>query len=124
MEMKRAEILFGKYILKNFIYQKLLSGFSKNKSNLFFFFNLFIKIRVPRMKVSSVFGGKLKGSDFSNESRVQVRSNGNNCVSRDTKDSSNEEQQDSGCPFNRQHIIRSNYMGKSIEAKKKVSKIK
>ncbi|KAG6796368.1 cholecystokinin receptor-like [Apis mellifera caucasica] len=78
------------------------------------------RIRVPRMKVSSVFGGKLKGSDFSNESRVQVRSNGNNCVSRDTKDSSNEEQQDSGCPFNRQHIIRSNYMGKSIEAKKKV----
>lgn len=97
----------------------MIDRFSKIK----FFLNLFIKIRVPRMKVSSVFGGKLKGSDFPNESRVQVRSNGNNCVSRDTKDSSNEEQQDSGYPFNRQHIIRSNYMGKSIEAKKKVSKI-
>ncbi|PBC32208.1 Cholecystokinin receptor type A [Apis cerana cerana] len=92
---------------------------SRRWQTQFHAYKMIAVIRVPRMKVSSVFGGKLKGSDFSNESRVQVRSNGNNCVSRDTKDSSNEEQQDSGCPFNRQHIIRSNYMGKSIEAKKK-----
>ncbi|XP_017752765.1 PREDICTED: cholecystokinin receptor type A-like [Eufriesea mexicana] len=77
------------------------------------------RVRVPR-GISRVLTGKCQGPDFSHESGVQVRSNGSSCLSRDIKDSSSEEQQDSNCPFSRQHVIRSNYMGKSIEAKKKV----
>ncbi|KYM85204.1 Cholecystokinin receptor [Atta colombica] len=49
-----------------------------------------------------------------------IRANGSGCLTRDTKDIANEDQQDSPCPLTRQHVIRSNYMGKSIEAKKKV----
>ncbi|EZA56385.1 Cholecystokinin receptor [Ooceraea biroi] len=52
--------------------------------------------------------------------RIQIRANGSGCLTRETKDNSNEDQQNSICPLSRQHVIRSNYMGKSIEAKKKV----
>ncbi|CAL7951301.1 unnamed protein product [Xylocopa violacea] len=78
------------------------------------------RVRVPRTRVSRVLGGKCQGSDYFHESRIQDRSNGNTCPSRDIKDLIGEEQQNSSCPFNRQHVIRSNYVGKSIEAKKKV----
>ncbi|XP_076754009.1 cholecystokinin receptor type A isoform X2 [Xylocopa sonorina] len=78
------------------------------------------RVRLPRTRVSRILGGKCQGSDFFHESRIQDRSNGSICTSGDTKDFTSEEQQNSSCPFNRQHVIRSNYMGKSIEAKKKV----
>ncbi|XP_020282458.1 cholecystokinin receptor type A-like isoform X2 [Pseudomyrmex gracilis] len=52
-------------------------------------------------------------------SRIQIRANGSSCLTRDTKEITDEHQQDS-CPLSRRHVIRSNYMGKSIEAKKKV----
>ncbi|KOX75256.1 Cholecystokinin receptor type A [Melipona quadrifasciata] len=81
--------------------------------------NLFKKVRVPRTRISRVFGGKCQGPDYSHESGVQVRSNGSNCLSRDLKDPACEEQQDTAYSFNRQHVIRSNYIGKSVEAKKK-----
>lgn len=77
------------------------------------------RVRVPRARVSRVLTGKCHGSDFPHESRIQVRTNGSNCLTRSTKESIDEEQ-DSNCPFSRRHVIRSNYMGKSIEAKKKV----
>ncbi|XP_043525872.1 gastrin/cholecystokinin type B receptor-like isoform X2 [Frieseomelitta varia] len=78
------------------------------------------RVRVPRMRISRVFGGKCQGPDYSHESGVQVPSNGSNCLSRDLKDPGCEEQQDTAYSFNRQHVIRSNYIGKSVEAKKKV----
>ncbi|XP_076548373.1 cholecystokinin receptor type A [Osmia lignaria lignaria] len=78
------------------------------------------RVRVPRTRVSRDFARKCQESDFSHESREQVRTNGTNCLSRDTEDNSVREKQNSACPFARQHVIRSNYMGKSIEAKKKV----
>ncbi|XP_077280998.1 cholecystokinin receptor type A isoform X3 [Temnothorax americanus] len=56
----------------------------------------------------------------SRASRIQIRANGSGCLRRDAKDIANEDQQDPPCPLTRQHVIRSNYMGKSIEAKKKV----
>lgn len=65
--------------------------------------------------------GKCHSTDLSQTSRIQIRANGSGCLTRDTKDIANEDQQDSPCPLTRhQHVIRSNYMGKSIEAKKKV----
>ncbi|XP_076162819.1 cholecystokinin receptor type A [Ptiloglossa arizonensis] len=78
------------------------------------------RVRIPRTRLSRVLSGKCHGPDFSHESRIQIRTNGSHCLTRDTKDSISEEQQDSNCPFGRQHAIRSNYVGKSIEAKKKV----
>ncbi|XP_029155607.1 cholecystokinin receptor-like isoform X1 [Nylanderia fulva] len=79
------------------------------------------KVRSPRTVVSRVLlTDKCHGTDLSQGSRIQIRANGSNCLTRDTKDLPNEDQQDSTCPFSRQHVIRSNYMGKSIEAKKKV----
>ncbi|XP_076242880.1 cholecystokinin receptor type A isoform X2 [Calliopsis andreniformis] len=77
------------------------------------------RVRVPRTKVSRVLAGKCHGSDFAHESRIQVRTNSSSCLARSTKEFVDEEQ-DSSCPFSRRHVIRSNYMGKSIEAKKKV----
>ncbi|XP_072753998.1 cholecystokinin receptor type A isoform X3 [Anoplolepis gracilipes] len=65
------------------------------------------------------FQGTPQGAP-SRGSRIQIRANGSGCLTRDTKDVANEDQQDSTCPLSRQHVIRSNYMGKSIEAKKKV----
>nr|XP_003700734.2 PREDICTED: cholecystokinin receptor type A-like isoform X1 [Megachile rotundata] len=78
------------------------------------------KGRVPRTRIARDPGGNCQGSEFSHESGQQVRSNGSNCLSRNTEDNSVREKQNSTCPFSRQHVIRSNYMGKSIEAKKKV----
>ncbi|KAG5332191.1 CCKAR protein, partial [Acromyrmex heyeri] len=78
------------------------------------------KMRLPRTVVSRVLTGKCHGTDLSQASRIQIRANGSGCLTRDTKDIANEDQQDSPCPLTRQHVIRSNYMGKSIEAKKKV----
>lgn len=78
------------------------------------------KVRLPRTAVSRVLTDKCHGTDLSQGSRIQIRANGSGCLTRDTKDVANEDQQDSTCPFSRQHVIRSNYMGKSIEAKKKV----
>ncbi|KAL6267716.1 hypothetical protein P5V15_000787 [Pogonomyrmex californicus] len=78
------------------------------------------RVRLPRTMVSRVFTGRCHGTDLSQNSRIQIRTNGSGCLTRDTKDISNEDQQDSTCPLSRQHVIRSNYMGKSIEAKKKV----
>lgn len=78
------------------------------------------KVRLPRTVVSRVLTGKCHGTDLSQASRIQIRANGSGCLARDTKDIINEDQQDSPCPLTRQHVIRSNYMGKSIEAKKKV----
>ncbi|XP_015434702.1 PREDICTED: cholecystokinin receptor type A-like [Dufourea novaeangliae] len=78
------------------------------------------KVRVPRTGVSRVMSGKCQGSECPPESRIQVRSNGSSYLTRDANESISEEQQDSGYPFGRQHAIRSNYVGKSIEAKKKV----
>lgn len=69
--------------------------------------------------VSRVFTGKCHSTDLSQTSRIQIRANGSGCLTRGTKDIAND-QQDSPCPLTRQHVIRSNYMGKSIEAKKKV----
>ncbi|XP_076686410.1 cholecystokinin receptor type A [Andrena cerasifolii] len=77
-------------------------------------------VRIPRTRISRVLTGKCHGADFPQESRIKVRTNGSSCVARNTKDSNSEEQQDSSCPLGRRHVIRSNYMGKSIEAKKKV----
>ncbi|XP_053990016.1 cholecystokinin receptor type A-like isoform X1 [Hylaeus volcanicus] len=77
-------------------------------------------VRIPRTRFSRVLSGKFQAADFSHESRIQIRTNGSNCSASDTKETINESQQDSGCPFSRQHAIRSNYVGKSIEAKKKV----
>ena len=86
-----------------------------------FLFLLFQKkVRLPRTVVSRVLTGKYHGTDLSQASRIQIRANGSGCLTRDTKDIANEDQQDSPCPLTRQHVIRSNYMGKSIEAKKKV----
>lgn len=70
--------------------------------------------------VSRVLTSKCHGTDLSQGSRIQIRANGSGCLTRDTKDIVNEDHQDSTCPLNRQHVIRSNYMAKSIEAKKKV----
>ncbi|XP_067212567.1 cholecystokinin receptor type A-like isoform X1 [Linepithema humile] len=78
------------------------------------------RVRLPRTVVSRVLTGKCHGTDLSQGSRIQIRANGSGCLTRDTKDIVNEDHQDSTCPLNRQHVIRSNYMGKSIEAKKKV----
>ncbi|XP_072753997.1 cholecystokinin receptor type A isoform X2 [Anoplolepis gracilipes] len=78
------------------------------------------RVRLPRTVVSRVFTDKCHGTDLSQGSRIQIRANGSGCLTRDTKDVANEDQQDSTCPLSRQHVIRSNYMGKSIEAKKKV----
>ncbi|KOC64029.1 Cholecystokinin receptor type A [Habropoda laboriosa] len=104
---------------------RLRRGFSSSSHGYFqaneiidFFFPQ--KVRVPRTRTSKALAGKCQAPDFSHESRLQVRSNGSSCLSKHTKVSINVDQQDSGCPFNRQHVIRSNYMGKSIEAKKKV----
>ncbi|EFN67222.1 Gastrin/cholecystokinin type B receptor [Camponotus floridanus] len=78
------------------------------------------RVRLPRTVVSRVLTDKCHGTDLSQGSRIQIRANGSGCLTRDTKDVVNEDQQDSTCPLSRQHVIRSNYMGKSIEAKKKV----
>ncbi|XP_032664503.1 cholecystokinin receptor-like isoform X2 [Odontomachus brunneus] len=78
------------------------------------------KVRLQRTVVSRVLAGKCHGTDLPQRSRIQIRANGSECLVRDGKDTANEDQQDSICPLSRQHIIRSNYMGKSIEAKKKV----
>lgn len=78
------------------------------------------KVRLSRTAVSRVLTDKCHGTDLSQGSRIQIRANGSGCLTRDTKDVTNEDQQDSTCPLSRQHVIRSNYMGKSIEAKKKV----
>ncbi|XP_070152239.1 cholecystokinin receptor type A isoform X1 [Polyergus mexicanus] len=78
------------------------------------------RVRLPRTAVSRVLTDKCHGTDLSQGSRIQIRANGSGCLTRDKKDVANEDQQDSICPFSRQHVIRSNYMGKSIEAKKKV----
>ncbi|KYQ56373.1 Cholecystokinin receptor [Trachymyrmex zeteki] len=87
----------------------------------FRFFLLFRKkVRLPRTVVSKVLTGKCHSTDLSQASRIQIRANGSGCLTRDTKDIANEDQQDSPCPLTRQHVIRSNYMAKSIEAKKKV----
>ncbi|TGZ52850.1 Cholecystokinin receptor type A [Temnothorax longispinosus] len=68
-----------------------------------------------------VLTGKCHSTDLSQASRIQIRANGSGCLRRDAKDIANEDQQDLPCPLTRQHVIRSNYMGKSIEAKKKRS---
>ncbi|KAL6440478.1 hypothetical protein ACFW04_003181 [Cataglyphis niger] len=78
------------------------------------------RVRLSRTAVSRVLTDKCHGTDLSQGSRIQIRANGSGCLTRDTKDVANEDQQDSTCPLSRQHVIRSNYMGKSIEAKKKV----
>ncbi|XP_026673505.1 cholecystokinin receptor type A-like isoform X2 [Ceratina calcarata] len=78
------------------------------------------RTRMQRPKVSRVLARKCERSDFSHETRVPARGNDGNCLSRDAKDSTNEEQQNTSYSFDRQHAIRSNYMTKSIEAKKKV----
>ncbi|XP_077280997.1 cholecystokinin receptor type A isoform X2 [Temnothorax americanus] len=78
------------------------------------------RVRLPRTVVSRVLTGKCHSTDFSQASRIQIRANGSGCLRRDAKDIANEDQQDPPCPLTRQHVIRSNYMGKSIEAKKKV----
>ncbi|XP_071631806.1 cholecystokinin receptor type A isoform X1 [Temnothorax longispinosus] len=78
------------------------------------------KVRLPRTVVSRVLTGKCHSTDLSQASRIQIRANGSGCLRRDAKDIANEDQQDLPCPLTRQHVIRSNYMGKSIEAKKKV----
>lgn len=70
--------------------------------------------------VSRVLTGKCHGTDLPQASRIQIRANGSGCLTRDTKGIANVDQQDFPCPLTRQHVIRSNYMGKSIEAKKKV----
>lgn len=76
-------------------------------------------MRLPRTAVSRVLTSKCHGTDLSQGSRIQIRANGSSCLTRDTKEITDEHQQDS-CPLSRRHAIRSNYMGKSIEAKKKV----
>ncbi|XP_011138010.1 cholecystokinin receptor [Harpegnathos saltator] len=78
------------------------------------------RVRLQRTVVSRVLTGKCHGTDLPQRSRIQIRANGSECLVRDGKDTANEDQQDSICPLSRQHMIRSNYMGKSIEAKKKV----
>ncbi|XP_043264043.1 cholecystokinin receptor-like, partial [Colletes gigas] len=72
------------------------------------------KVRIQRTRFSRILAGKCQRSDFSHESRIQIRSNGSNYSAKDIS----EDQQE--CPLGRQHAIRSNYVGKSIEAKKKV----
>ncbi|XP_026828905.1 cholecystokinin receptor isoform X2 [Ooceraea biroi] len=78
------------------------------------------RVRLPRTMVSRVLTGNCHRTDLSQGPRIQIRANGSGCLTRETKDNSNEDQQNSICPLSRQHVIRSNYMGKSIEAKKKV----
>ncbi|XP_076636547.1 cholecystokinin receptor type A isoform X2 [Colletes latitarsis] len=75
------------------------------------------RVRVQRTRLSRILSGKCQRSDFPHESRIQIRSNGSNYSAKDSKDISEDQQE---CPFGRQHAIRSNYVGKSIEAKKKV----
>ncbi|CAK9816450.1 Cholecystokinin receptor [Anthophora quadrimaculata] len=102
---------------------RLRRGFSSSSSHGYFqgaLRGVPSRVRVQRLRASKAAAGKCQAPDFSHESRLKVRSNGSSCLSADTKDSINEDQQDSRCPFSRQHVIRSNYMGKSIEAKKKV----
>lgn len=91
-----------------------------NRDIAFFFLLFRKKVRLPRTVVSKVLTGKCHSTDLSQASRIQIRANGSGCLTRDTKDIANEDQQDSPCPLTRQHVIRSNYMAKSIEAKKKV----
>ncbi|XP_078046817.1 cholecystokinin receptor type A [Augochlora pura] len=78
------------------------------------------RFRIPRSRISRTPSGKCQGPEYPLELRTQIRSNGNSYLTRDTADTINEEQQECSSPFSRQHAIRSNYMGKSIEAKKKV----
>ncbi|XP_036139814.1 cholecystokinin receptor isoform X2 [Monomorium pharaonis] len=78
------------------------------------------RVRLPRTVVSRVLPGKCHGTDLSQTSRIQIQANGSGCLTRGTKDIANEDQQDLPCRLTRQQVIRSNYMGKSIEAKKKV----
>ncbi|KAH0955954.1 hypothetical protein HN011_008374 [Eciton burchellii] len=71
------------------------------------------KVRLPRTVVSRVLTDNCHGTDLSQG--IQIRANGSGCLTKGSED-----QQKPICPFSRQHVIRSNYMGKSIEAKKKV----
>ncbi|KAK2585116.1 hypothetical protein KPH14_008627 [Odynerus spinipes] len=90
------------------------------------------RVRVPqRMRIGgTTFLGstKCRASVETTTARIsrisQNRSNGScfPAVTRESNDSTNANPQDSNvpCPLGRQHVIRSNYIGKSIESKKKV----
>ncbi|XP_031849886.1 cholecystokinin receptor type A isoform X2 [Nomia melanderi] len=78
------------------------------------------RVRFPESRISRTLSGKCPATEYPPESRIQIRSNGNSYITRDTSDTANDEQQDSNSSFDQRHAIRSNYVGKSIEAKKKV----
>ncbi|XP_076292175.1 cholecystokinin receptor isoform X2 [Lasioglossum baleicum] len=78
------------------------------------------KLCIPRSRISKIPNNKCQGPEYPLEPRTQIRINGNSHLTRGTTDTINEEQQGVSYPFSGQPPIRSNYIGKSIEAKKKV----